>query len=482
MRTVPDKRTVLIFHLLMSLVVLLSTIAAARAADVAPPYRLQAGDTLSIQVLQHPEWSLQVIVRPDGRIAYPGIGETVVADLTVEELTAQIVDALGPTGRHLKNPQVVVNLVSMRPAVVYVLGAVVRPGTVELAAGVETAKKVMAMVGGAQPQADLREVTVYRGNAPKEVVDLAAQVAGDAPDTMLRAGDVVVVPEAQERYVGALGAVARTGQVPLRPGIAGISVADLVLQLGGLAENADRNRALILRADGSVETIQIEKVLKREAPPVQLAAGDVLWVLPRPETEYFVVTGAVNSPGRFEHRQGITLADALALAGQPGPAADNRTVTVIHRDGSKSVVDIRPMLQGQDTETARLAVAPDDIILVPVQHESYVILGAVGKPGIYAWEEKTSLADALAQAGGPVERGSDLAHVVLVRRTEGAKKPVVMQLNAKDLLVGKNEAANWALLPGDAIYVPGREEDWRQKLDVPLLLLGVAGTIANIFR
>jgi polysaccharide export outer membrane protein len=480
----PRKRDAVAWQSLLPVAALLLAFTISCAAEIAPPpYRVQAGDTLNIQVLGHPEWTLEVIVRPDGRVAYPSLGEIEVAGLTIEQLTAQIVDALGPKGHHLKDPQVVINLRNMRPAQVYVLGAVARPGMVELATGVETAKKVLAMVGGPQPQADLREVTIYRGSAPKQVFDLQAQLGDGAADTLLHAGDVVVVPEVQERYVGVLGAIAHTGQIRLRPGDTSVDVSELVVQLGGLTPNADKERALILRAQGPVEVISIEKVLKREAPPVRVNAGDVLWVLPQPDTEYFVVTGAVNSPGRFEHRQGITLADALALAGQTSQAAETKSVTLIHRDGSKQVVDIRPMLAGKDTDTARLAVAPDDIILVPLQHESYVVLGAVGKPGIYPWDEKVRLADALALAGGPVERTADLANVFLVRRSEGAKKPVVMHLNAKDLLIGRNEAANWALQPGDTIYVPSRDEkDWRQKLDVPLLLLGIAGTITNLFR
>ena len=172
----------------------------------------------------------------------------------------------------------------------------------------------------------------------------------------------------------------------------------------------------------------------------------------------------MRSPGRFEYRVGLTLADALALAGQPLETAHSEAVSLIHKDGSKEVVDIRPMLQGTDTATARLPVKPDDIILVPVQHLSYIMLGAVARPGILPWEEKLHLTDGLARAGGPIERVADTAHLVMVRRTDDGKPPVVMEA-------------------GDTVYIPSlQEKDWRQKLEVPLFLLSIAGTLNALFH
>jgi polysaccharide biosynthesis/export protein len=482
MITLRTHETLPVRALVLGALLLLCGTVLQAAQDNPPAYLIQAGDALSVQVVEHPEWSLQVTVRPDGRVTYPGVGELQVAGLTISELTERILNALGPDGRHLKNPQVVINTISMRPATVYVLGAVARPGTVDLPRGQESASKILMMMGGALPKSNLREVTIYHGDSGREVLDLQAQLATGAADTILRGGDVLVVPEVEELSVGVLGAAGRTGLVALRPGETNIELQELVLQVGGISPNADKERALILRTGGTVEPIRLEAMLKREIPAVKLAAGDLLWVLPEAETENFVVTGAVNTPGRFEYRAGLTLADALALAGQPGPAAQTRQVALIHKDGSKDIVDIQPMLEGRDTELARLAVKPDDIILVPVVHESYVVLGSVGRPGVMPWEENLRLADALARVGGPVERVADMNHVVLVRRSEAAKKPVVMELNAKDLLLGKNESSNWVLQPGDTIYIPSVEEkNWRKKLEIPLFLLGIATTL-GMFR
>ena len=144
----------------------------------------------------------------------------------------------------------------------------------------------------------------------------------------------------------------------------------------------------------------LNDVIMREVEAPVLYGGDVLYVPPRPPEptpEFFAVAGAVASPGRFEYREGTTLADALALAGQTVTVADPERVIIIHADGEKETVNILPMLAGEDLEIARKPVAPDDIILVPSRSKSYVILGAVGSPGFFPWDENTRLADALAE-------------------------------------------------------------------------------------
>lgn len=450
----------------------------------APAYTIRPGDALSIEVPGHPEWSLSVTVRPDGRITYPATGEIEVAGRTLAQLTEQIEYALGPGGRHLRSPNVVINVTGMRTPVVYVLGAVASPGAVELPTGVSTSTKVLTRAGGAAPEADLSRVALYRDDGSVDTIDLEAQLEGRLEHTVIRAGDVLMLPQTTVRYVGVLGAVGRTGEIPLPPHQHSFDMLELLVKIGGVGEQADRERAMILREDGSIDSFMVDRVLSREIEPPQIHAGDVLWVPtlpPDPETEYFAVTGAVQSAGRFEYREGITLADALALSGQPAEAANPRNVTIIHADGEKQVVDIRPMLYGQDTEIARMPIMPDDIILVPAHDRSYVVLGAVGQTGFFPWAEETRIADALAKSGG-LRSEAAAERVMLVRRAEDGGSPTVMEIDARLLLQGGNEAANWKLLAGDTLYVPYRERrpGLRETLAEPLTILGLVGTLGRL--
>ncbi|MGI5817379.1 MAG: polysaccharide biosynthesis/export family protein [Armatimonadota bacterium] len=449
-------------------------------------YTIRAGDTLNIQVAGHGEWSLSVNVRPDGRITYPATGEIRVDGLTLQELTEQIEYALGPGGRHLRNPNVFINVTGMRTPVAYLLGAVARAGAVELPTGASTATMVLTMAGGAAPEADLSRVTLYRSNGERELLDLAAQLSGEEDQHTVYSGDVLMVPRIETRYVGVLGVTGRTGEIPLAPHESSIGMLELLVKIGGVGQAAERERAMILRADGSIDSFSVDRVLNREIDPPLVHGGDVLWVPPLPpdpETEYFAVTGAVRAAGRFEHREGITLADALALSGELSEAANAEELTIIHADGEKTVIDVRPMLHGHDTELARMPIQPDDIVLVPAHDKSYVMLGAVGRGGFFTWDEEVRLADALAKSGGLSQNAA--AHkVVLVRRAEDGGSPTVVQIDARKLLQGENEAANWKLMPGDTVYVPQREQrsGIRDALSEPLAVLGVIGALERIFN
>jgi protein involved in polysaccharide export with SLBB domain len=470
---------------MLVLVAILTLIVSSVAAQPikAPVYCIRAGDTLNITVAGHQEWSLQVNVRPDGRITYPATGEINVAGLTLGELTLVLTRALGPDGRHLRDPQVFINVTGMRALVAYVLGSVKKPGAVELPQGIGRLATVLTMAGGITPQGDLAQITLYRGDGTSAIIDLEAELAGDAEHTLIRAGDVLVIPETVARFIGVLGATRQTGQIPLPPREQNINMLDLLVLIGGISERADHNRALILREGGEIESVALGKVLTREIEPPILQDGDVLWVPPEPDQEYFAVTGAVTTAGRFECREGMTLADALALAGQLSEAANPERVMIIHADGEKETLDVLPMLHGEDTELALKPIQPDDIVLVPSRDKSFVVLGAVAKPGFFLWDEDTRLADALAKAGGPVERAAAMGRVVLVRRAAEGGNPTVLQLDARRLLQGDNEAANWKLMPGDTVYVPSkRERDWRDGLANPFSILGIINSLERIFN
>ncbi|HCA48286.1 MAG TPA: hypothetical protein DEP45_13315 [Armatimonadetes bacterium] len=473
-------------RMLLAIATLLMVDVATAQPIEAPLYRIRAADTLDIVVSGHPEWSLTVTVRPDGRITYPATGEIEVAGITIQELTDRITAAVGPEGRHLRNPRVLINVTGMQFPTAYVLGAVQRPGAISLPRGVNTAPIVLTMAGGAAPQGDLSEAVLYRDDGSMTAVDLRRELAGQTESTLVFAGDLLVVPETNVRSVGVLGAVGRTGEVPLPPREESVDLLSLLVQVGGASPAAESDRAVILRQSGEIEPVALDDVVMREADAPLLYGGDVLYVPPKPpepEPEFFAVAGAVTSPGRFEYREGTTLADALALAGQTVAAADPERVMVIRADGEKQIVNVLPMLAGEAPDTALMPLEPDDIILIPSRNKSYVILGAVASPGFQPWDENSRLADALAKAGGPRENAADMQRVMLVRRTEPGADPTVLEIDARKLLQGQNEAANWRLQPGDTIYIPqkGRGSDWRQAIDLPLWILGVLGTVERIF-
>jgi polysaccharide export outer membrane protein len=90
-------------------------------------FRLESGDVIRVNVWNEPNHSRdQVLVRPDGKISLPLVGDVNAAGTTIHQITRVIqrkVTAFVP------NPRVDVSLVSARSYQIYVMGEVRRPGT-----------------------------------------------------------------------------------------------------------------------------------------------------------------------------------------------------------------------------------------------------------------------------------------------------------------------------------------------------------------
>lgn len=104
---------------------------------------------------------------------------------------------------------------------------------------------------------------------------------GDAKDNIaLQAGDIVTVPHAGVVYV--LGAVARAGGFVLSNDRSQLTTLKILALAGGLTRTAKSDKAVIVRKDNQGQqhqvSIDLKKVLSRQAEDVQLQPSDVLYV------------------------------------------------------------------------------------------------------------------------------------------------------------------------------------------------------------
>ncbi len=173
------------------------SIAQALVAEAeAPPYRIGRGDDLDLKFFYAPELNTLAMVRSDGRIAIPLIGEVRVEGLTLQALTDMIVASLS---RQVRRPEVSINLRGSGSQRVFVGGEVGRPGVQPLLGGLSLAQAVMA-ADGLKDTAGTGEIVVIRRGAQGERLalrsNLAAVLDGSDPgqDIALQASDVVVVP------------------------------------------------------------------------------------------------------------------------------------------------------------------------------------------------------------------------------------------------------------------------------------------------
>ncbi|MFZ9889951.1 MAG: polysaccharide biosynthesis/export family protein, partial [Myxococcota bacterium] len=78
-----------------------------------------------------------------------------------------------------------------------------------------------------------------------------------------------------------------------------------------------------------------------------------------------------------------------------------------------------------------------------------VVLGEVGKPGTYPYEERMSVIDAIARAGGTA-RLADVNRTVVTRTVDGTKHTMTVRVG--DIRSGR--AADVEVMPGDIVFVP----------------------------
>ena len=123
-----------------------------------PGYTLQPGDVLSISVWKEQDLQQAVLVRPDGGISFPLVGELQAQGATVEDLRKEITRKLG---RFIPDVQVSVALQELNGNLIYVVGKVNRPGVFPFSKNVDVVQ-ALGMAGGANAFAALNEIKVLR--------------------------------------------------------------------------------------------------------------------------------------------------------------------------------------------------------------------------------------------------------------------------------------------------------------------------------
>jgi protein involved in polysaccharide export with SLBB domain len=168
----------------------------AAIADDFTEYHIRNGDKLHISFYLNPEFDSDAVVRPDGKIEMPTVGEITAAGLTPLALQAQL-DQLYL--KELRNPGAMVRVEDSPGRVVFVEGEVARPGSVPLAPGM-TALQAIAASGGLTDTAGPNNVVLVRrdtcGDPHDEKLNLSKAIKhqDNRDDVVLAPTDILIVP------------------------------------------------------------------------------------------------------------------------------------------------------------------------------------------------------------------------------------------------------------------------------------------------
>jgi polysaccharide export outer membrane protein len=171
-----------------------SSSAGKVGSSASSQYRIGPEDALNVSVWGDKEMTMDVIVRPDGKISLPLVQDIQAEGLTASELADTIHQKLLP---YIKDPNVSVIVKQINSPKFSVMGYVGRPGTFPLRGDV-TVLEALSMAGGFTPFASPRKIKLVRNADGKQeirVVNYYDMIdKGGEGNYLLKAGDIIVVP------------------------------------------------------------------------------------------------------------------------------------------------------------------------------------------------------------------------------------------------------------------------------------------------
>jgi len=135
-------------------------------------YKIGAEDVIVVKVWREPELSGPMMVRPDGKITLPLVGEMQAEGLTPDDLGKAITEALKDK---LTRPEVFIQVHQVNSKKYYITGEVNRSGSFPLVTPISVFEAI-GIAGGLREYANKKNIVIVRGNERlkfnyKEVVD-----------------------------------------------------------------------------------------------------------------------------------------------------------------------------------------------------------------------------------------------------------------------------------------------------------------------
>lgn len=170
--------------------------ASSSAQQVAGlEYRIGPEDVLHISVWKEDDLDRKVLVRPDGGVSFPLVGDIQVSGRTPLEVQDEIRSRLA---RYVPDAEVTVAVDKISGYTIFILGEVNKPGQFTLGRYVDVVQ-ALTLAGGTTPYASERNMRILRRKDGREVTygfDFRDIKRGRnlKQNIILQSGDVVVVP------------------------------------------------------------------------------------------------------------------------------------------------------------------------------------------------------------------------------------------------------------------------------------------------
>jgi polysaccharide biosynthesis/export protein len=176
----------------MAIAMLGSSLTYAATDDI---YLIQPGDVLTVAVWKEPDLQGEVLVRPDGGLSFPLVGNVMCNGQSIAELQQVLTERLV---KYIPDPVVTIGVKAVSGSRIYVVGKVNRPGEFALSRPIDV-MQALSLAGGATPFASLNDIRVLRRTGEHQIAigfrynDIEKGHALEQ-NILLKSGDTVVVP------------------------------------------------------------------------------------------------------------------------------------------------------------------------------------------------------------------------------------------------------------------------------------------------
>jgi len=374
-------------------------------------YILGPDDQLQVNVFGYSEQSYKLVVNSEGSVYIPNVGPIKVNGLTIEMAADKIRNKLASTiykAIRSGKTRVEVSLGQIRSIRVTVIGQATKPGTYTVSS-LTTLFNILYLCGGPNETGSFRNIELIRGNKVVRKVDLYQFLtSGNRKDNvLLEEQDVVRIPYYINRVV-LEGALRRTGKFELLPAE---TFGDLLNYSGGFGDSAYRS------------AVQVTRITDTGMVLSDVSASDFNSFHPKTGDSYKVsyglrkfnnrisIKGAVNRPGDFELKPGMTLQDLLLTSGGIREDAFKDRGLILRQNpdktlSSKSFV-LTDVLSGREV----IPLQKEDVVTITSIFDlkdapTVNLAGAVRNNGIYSYTPGLTIKDLVLKGGGFTEDAS----------------------------------------------------------------------------
>jgi len=265
-------------------------------------YRLGGGDLIEVSVYGVQMFQHSLRINSSGYINLPLVGGMKISGKTASEVEQALKQRLHPD--IIKDPHVSVFITEYRSQPVLVLGSVNTPGQYQITRQVRLADMI-AMAGGLAPKAGDRltlqsrtlqtvtlkdatgsasEVEASSGNVFTEIDLNDLLVKGNLSlNVPIKGGDVINVPEREDRLFYVIGEVNGPGAFALPEGDQQFLLTQALAWAGGPQKTAKLNKGLLIRYEEGSDvrteiSLDFKKILAGLRPDVGVQAEDVIFI------------------------------------------------------------------------------------------------------------------------------------------------------------------------------------------------------------